>query len=289
MKKIIFLLLFPILVFSQNNERQQKEQVRNSGTYSPPPATQQPQRPTYTPQNSESSQKYSVREQNRNYYNRNNQPQVIIHDPYRNYGGWGWNRWNPRYGWNSYYPYYWYDNWGYRNPARVYIYNNGIRDTIKVTPVHGSIGLQYSMNNELGVWSAFGRKTYFIVDFSKSNNRGISVYYPQLTLDKVLPWQDRKLSDETNTSLFSIGLGKKINKKIGVHMSLGVGKEEKRLRYYDEMFILSNNGQYTFPNYRKTISTIKIGSIVDISRNFSMKFDYDINRGNISYGLGLKF
>lgn len=289
MKKIIFLLFFPILVFSQNNERQQKEQVRNSGTYNPPPQPQSPPRTTYTPQNSEFLQKNSIREQNRNYYNKNNQPQVIIRDPYWNYSGWGWNRWNPRFGWNSYYPYYWYDNWGYRNPARVYIYDNGVRDTIKVTPIHGSVGLQYSMNNELGVWGVFGKNTYFIVDFSKSNNRGISVYYPSLTLDKVLPWQDRKLSDEINTSLFSVGVGKKINKKMGVHMSFGVGKEEKRFRYYDEMFILSNNGQYTFPNYKKNVTTIKIGTLIDASRSISMKFDYDIIRGNISYGLGLKF
>ena len=289
MKKILFLLFFPILVFSQTTVRQQKEQVRNSGTYNPPPSPQPQQRPTYTPQNSEFSQKYSVREQNRSYYNKNNQPQVIIRDPYWNYNSWGWDRWNPRYGWNSYYPYFWYDTWGYRNPARIYIYDNGVRDTIKVTPIRGSVGLQYNSNDEVGVWVVLGKNTYFVADFSKTNNRAIAVYYPLLTLDKVLPWQDRKLSDEVNTSLFSVGIGKKINTKMGVHMSLGVGSEERRFRYYDEMYVLSNNGQYTFPNYKKTVTTLKIGTLLDVSRQISIKLDYDINRGNISYGLGLKF
>jgi hypothetical protein len=286
MKKLIFLLFFPVFVFSQNNERQQKEQVRSSGTYN---AQQPQQRPTYSSQNSEFSQKNSVREQNRNYYNQNNQRQPIIYDPYRNYGGLGWNRWNPRYGWNSYYSYYWYDDWGYRNPARVYIYNNEIKDTIKVDPIHGSFGLQYNLNKELGVWATFGKKTYFIIDFSKTNNKGVAVYYPHLTLDRVLPWSDRRLSDEINSNMFSVGFGKKINKKMGLHMSLGVGNEEKKFRFYDEMYILSNNGQYTFPNYKKTITTLKIGGIIDFSRNFTTKFDYDLNRGCISYGLGLKF
>jgi len=287
MKKLIFLLFFPIFVFSQNNERQQKEQVRNSGTYNPQPPSQQ--RPTYSTQNSEFSQKNSVREQNRNYYTQNNQRQPIIYDPYRNYGGLGWNRWNPRFGWNSWYPYHWYDNWGYRNPARVYIYDNGVRDTIKVTPPHGSFGLQYGMNNEVGAWVTLGKKVYFIVDFAKNTNRGVSVYYPLLTLDKVLPWSDRRLSDEINTNLFSVGLGKKINKNMGLHISLGFGSEERRFKFYDEMYVLSNNGQYSIPNYKKTITTMKMGAIIDISRNFTTKFDYDLGRGNISYGLGLRF
>lgn len=286
MKKLIFLLLLPIFVFSQSNERQQKQQVRNSGTYSPTQPTIQPNRQTYTPQSSEFSQKYSIREQNRSSYNKNNYRPVIINDPYWNMG---WNRWNPRFGWNSWYPYYWYDNWGYRNPARVYIYENGARDTIKATPPHGSFGLQYGINNELGVWATLGKKVYFIVDFSKNTNRGVSTYYPLLTLDKVLPWSDRRLSDEINTSLFSVGLGKKINKNVGLHISLGFGSEERRFKFYDEMYILSNNGQYSIPNYRKTTTTMKMGAIVDISRNFTTKFDYDLGRGNISYGLGLKF
>jgi hypothetical protein len=287
MKKLIFLLFFPIFVFSQNNERQQKEQVRNSGTYNPQSSSQQ--RPTYSPQNSEFLEKNSTKEQNRSHYTQNNQRQPVINYPYRNYGGLGWNRWNPRYGWNSYYSYHWYDNWGYRNPARVYIYNNGIRDTIKVDPVHGSFGLQYNLNNELGVWATFGKKFYFVIDFSKTNNKSVAVYYPYLTLDKVLPWSDRKLSDEVNSNMFSVGLGKKINKKMGLHMSLGIGGEERKFRFYDEMYVLSNNGQYTFPNYKKTITTIKIGGIIDFSRNFTTKFDYDLNRGCISYGLGLRF
>jgi hypothetical protein len=110
-----------------------------------------------------------------------------------------------------------------------------------------------------------------------------------LTLDRVLPWDDRKLADEISTNMFSVGIGRKIDKRVGVHLSLGIGNEERRFKYFDEMFVLSNNGEYTFPNYRKTVTTVKIGSIIDISRNFVSKLEADLGRGCISYGLGLKF
>lgn len=289
MKKLIFFLLLPIFVFSQNNERQQKERVRNSGTYLPSQPPQQLQRPTYTPQSSELHQKYLVREQNKPNYSQNYKKPVILNNPYWNNRGLWSNRWNPHYGWNSYRPYFWYDNWGYRNPARIYIYENGRTDTLRRNVIHGSFGVQYNIMNEIGVWSTFGKNVYFIVDFSKKNADRTSTYYPNLTLDRVLPWSDRKLSDEITTSMFSFGLGKKIDKRVGIHVALGVGNEERRFRFYDEMFVLSNNGEYSFPNYKKTVTTVKVGTVIDISRNFVTKIDADLGRGCISYGLGLKF
>lgn len=289
MKKLIFLLFFPVFVFSQNFERQQKQQIRSSGTYSPSPSLSQSSRPSYTPQSSEFSQKYSVREQNRSYYNRNDKRPVIINDPYWNNWGWGWNRWNPMVGWNSFSPYFWYDDWGYRNPGRIYIYDNGKTDTLKRRVPHGTFGVQYNTENEIGAWVTFGTKVYFIVDYTRNNSNRIGTYYPSLTLDKVLPWNDRKLADEVSTNMFSVGVGRKIDKRVGVHLSLGVGNEERRFKYYDEMFVLSNNGEYTFLNYKKTITTVKIGTVIDISRNFVTKLEWDLGRGCISYGLGLKF
>ncbi len=290
MKKILFLLLLPIISFSQVSEREQKVEIRNSNqgnsnrNYVPPTLNTRP-----------SVNEYQLKELERN---RNNQTYnykpgsnrtVILNDPYWNNWGWGWNRWNPTFGWNSYSPYFWYDNWGYRNPGRVYIYDNGKTDTIRRTRVHGNFGIQYFTNNELGGWLTFGTKTYFIMDYSRTNNNRTSVYYPSLTLDRVLPWSDRKLSDEISTNMFSVGLGKKLHKTVGVHLGLGVGREERRFRFFDEMFVLSNNGEYSFPNYKKTVFTLKLGTIVNVSRNISLKLDGDLGRGEISYGLGIKF
>lgn len=296
MKKILLILLLPVFVFSQSSERQQKQSVRDFGTYSSPRTNTSPSFSTpYRPNNNEFSQKYSAREQNRQNYNRNNNRPVII-DPYWNSWGWGWNdwswgwyRWNAPFGWNNYHPFFWYDNWGYRNPGRVYIYDNGRRDTIKIKPLHGSLGVLYNQKQELGGWMTLGREIYFIAEYSKSFSPDISVFYPQLTLDRVLPWDDRKLNNQVNTRVFSLGMGKMISKRLGLNFQFAFIKEVDRFKYLDETFILSNNGEYSFPNYTRNLETIKLGGIYNFSTSFNSKFDYDLERKLITVGLGVRF
>jgi hypothetical protein len=288
MKKLIFLLFFPILVFSQS-ERAQKAQVRSFGTYGPSSSSQFRSESFSRPSNNEAQQKITERNRRSEYYTpQNTRPgRYYSYDPYWDWG-WGWNRWSPMWGWNSFTPFFWYDSWGYRNPARVYIYDDGKRDTIKLKPLHGSIGVSYNMNSELGVWGTLGREVYVIAEFSKNNPKDISVFYPELTLDKVLPWEDRKLSNFQQQSTFSIGLGKKLNKFAGIHMMVGFGREKNNFRYYDDYFILSNNGEYSFPNYRINKTTFKIGTLLNLSNKFNSKIDYDLSEGYISWGLGVK-
>jgi hypothetical protein len=288
MKKLIFLLFFPILVFSQS-ERAQKAQVRNFGTYGPTSSPQVRSESFSRPSNNETQQKFTERNRRSEYYTpQNTRPgRYYSYDPYWDWG-WGWNRWSPMRGWNSFTPFFWYDSWGYRNPARVYIYDNGKKDTIKLKPLHGSVGASYNMNSELGVWGTLGREVYVIAEFSKNNPKDISVFYPELTLDKVLPWGDRKLSNFQQQSSFSVGLGKKLNKFAGIHMMIGFGKEKNNFRYFDEYFILSNNGEYSFPNYRTNKTTFKIGTLLNLSNKFNSKIDYDLSEGYISWGLGVK-
>jgi hypothetical protein len=67
MKKLIFLLFFPILVFSQS-ERAQKAQVRNFGTYGPSSSSQFRSESFNRPSNSESQQKFTERNKRSEYY-----------------------------------------------------------------------------------------------------------------------------------------------------------------------------------------------------------------------------
>lgn len=302
MKKLIFsfllTLISPIFLHSQSLERQQKQSVRDFGTYSPSSGGFSPstsQRNNFN--NNEFSQKYSAREQNRQYYNRNNNRNVII-DPYWNSWGWGWGmndwywgmyRWNAPFGWNNYQSFVWYDNWGYRNPGRVYVYENGKKDTVKIKPLHGSFGVTYSQVPELGGWFTLGREIYLIADYSESFQPDYSMYYPLLTLDKVIPWGDSKLNDQLNTRVFSIGAGKMFSKRLGLNVQFSFVKEQKKFKYFDETFILSNNGEYTFPNYSRNFQTIKLGGIYNFSTSFNSKIDYDLERKLWSFGLGVRF
>jgi hypothetical protein len=110
-----------------------------------------------------------------------------------------------------------------------------------------------------------------------------------LTLDKVLPWDDRKLNNQINTKSFSLGVGKMINKRLGLNFQFAFIKEVDRFKYLDETYILSNNGEYSFPNYTRNIETIKLGGIYNFSTSFNSKFDYDLERKLLTFGLGIRF
>lgn len=281
MKKLFtFFLLIPFLSFSQS-ERSQKIETRNTGTYRSQPS--QPSTPTYTtPRSSEYSQKQFERSDNRYQPkpSRNN-----INRPGIFYGN-RWDLWGaPMFGYNYWHPGYWYDPFGYRQPARIYYYDNGRADTIKGKATRVSFGIQYSTNKNIGGFITVGNKGYFIADYSTFFQKDESSYYPDLTKDKVIPWGDQKLEDLHSGGTLYLGAGKRFA-RTGFHVMLGFGRETKRYQFFDEMFILSNNGKYSILNYTDNFTTIKFGVIHDFKRA-SIKIDLDPIRKNTSIGLGV--
>lgn len=288
MKKIILLLMIPLFTLGQSNEKTQKQSYRSGTPYTPRTSPQVNSRPSI----GEFEQKQIERERNR-YKPGTNSP-VIITDPYWDpyyspYLGWGWNRYYPYTGWNYYNRFWWNDNWGYRNPGRVYIYEDGTRDTVKIKPLHGSIGISYNNQPEWGVWTTLGREVYLIAEYSRSFQTDRSTYYPNITKDQVLEWNDKKIGDQINTNLFSIGVGKKVSKYLGLHVQLGIGRTVVREKYLDEYQVLSNNGQYSIDNYTENIVTPKVGGLYKLGNKFTFKGDYDIKREKVQFGLGVNF
>lgn len=278
MKKLFtFFLLVPFLSFSQS-ERSQKIETRSTGTYRSQPST-----PSYTtPRSSEYSQKQFERSDNRYQPrpSRNN-----INRPGIFYGN-RWDLWGaPMFGYNYWYPGYWYDPFGYRQPARIYYYDNGRVDTIRGKATRISFGIQYSTNKSIGGFVTIGNKGYFIADYSTFFQKDESSYYPDLTKDKVIPWGDQKLEDLYSGGTLYLGAGKRFA-RTGFHVMLGFGRETKRYQFFDELFILSNNGKYSIANYTDNFTTIKFGVIHDFKRA-SIKIDLDPIRKNTSFGLGI--
>jgi len=259
-KSILFFLLIPISLFSQISERQQKEAVRNYGTYSP--STQQRSSTFQSrPSIGEFEQKQIERNKRSEYYSSpNNRP-----------GYWD--------------PWFWNDPWGYRNPGRIYIYDDGRRDTVRGKATRISFGLQTSSNRSVGGFITIGNRGYFIAEYQKTFQRDYSTYYPDLTMDVVLPWKDKKLEDIVSESVLYLGAGKRI-KRTGLHLSLGFGNETRRYQFEDEMYVLSNNGKYSIPNYNRNFMSVKAGFIHDLKR-ISIKGDFDPIRKNAIFGLGL--
>ena len=281
MKKIIFfMMLIPIFGVSQS-ERGQKLSIRNNSSFS-------------TQRSSESFQKNTVRENSTQNYDHNPRPRPNYHpqypyysDPYYNFG-WGnrWNRWGAPLGGYSYYDnWFYYDRFGYRQPARIYIYENGIKDTIRGQKTKVRFGVSYNSKKMVGGWLTIGNKNYFITEFSKSTQKDHSTYYSDLTMDQVLPWDDKKLSNLSDDWSFHAGLGRNME-TINVHALIGFGKEINKYQYYDELKILSNNGNYSFQNFTDRYFSVKVGVIKDI-KHLSLKADYNFVRDYIEIGVGV--
>jgi hypothetical protein len=221
----------------------------------------------------------SPRESNRPQPNRRGS-NIIIRDPFFNDWGWGWNRWNiwgaPSFGWNHWNQGFYFNDWGYRQPARVYMYDNGKRDTIKGKKPIISFGIQKTTDNQVGGFFTIGNKGYFITEYNFTHDR--STFYPYGRLDLV----DFPLVDDlVKLNSFYVGFGKRV-KRTGIHFMVGSVNETVRYRGKDD------DGYITFPKYSNQFTTIKIGTLHDY-KNFTLKVDYDPIIRNGTFGLGINF
>lgn len=213
-----------------------------------------------------------------------NKPQVkqntniIIHEPW--FGGFNrWNTWGaPSFGWNNWSPIYYWNDWGYRQPARIYFFDNGRQDTIKGKKPVINFGLHHTTNSQIGAFFSIGTKGYFIFDFNSTYERDHSTYFPYGTLALV---DFPMINDLVKQRSFYFGGGKRI-KRFGFHGMLGIANERILFRGKDDI------GEITFPKSNDTFITTKVGVLKDF-RSLSVKIDYDpvIRYGQM--GLGINF
>ena len=272
MKNLIILLcLVPSLTFSQVSN------WRNN-----PP---QPQRSTPSIQQS-TSQRNDVS----NW--RNNQPTdyirqtnrrnstIIVRDPFMNNWGWGWNRWDmwgaPAFGWNFWQPSWYWNDWGYRQPQRIYVYDDGKRDTIRGKKPVISFGIQKTADKQIGGFFTIGNKGYFIMEYNSSVERDNSTFFPYGNITQI---DFPLVNDLVQRNSFYIGAGKRI-KRTGIHFMVGTVSEDVKWRGRDDL------GYITFPKYLDRFTTFKIGGLHDY-KNFTIKGDYDpiINAGTFGFGV----
>jgi hypothetical protein len=205
----------------------------------------------------------------------------IIRDPWL-MNGWGWNRWDmwgaPGFGWNFWQPSWYFNDWGYRQPARIYVYDNGKRDTVKGKKPVISFGIQKTNDKQVGGFFTIGNKAYFIVEYNSSVERDNSTFFP---FGNVTQIDFPLVNDLVQKNSFYIGAGKRI-KRTGVHFMIGTVSEDVKWRGRDAL------GYITFPKYLDRFTTMKVGALHDY-KNFTIKFDYDpvIKSGTV--GLGVNF
>ena len=165
MKKLLFLImLLPLVSLSQVS----------SWRTNPPRANYSTPAPRIQSQNDNVSRWRDVppREFNRPAPNKPGS-NVIIHNPYSFYNSWGWGNWGlwgaPMFGYSYYSPYWYHGAYGYRQPARVYVYEDGRKDTIFGKKPIINFGISKTNNEQLGGFFAIGNKGYFIFCFNRYN------------------------------------------------------------------------------------------------------------------------
>jgi len=208
---------------------------------------------------------------------------IIVGDPWLMNGwGWGWNRWDmwgaPGFGWNYWQPMWYWNDWGYRQPARVYVYNNGKRDTIRGKKPVISFGIQRTTDKQVGGFFTIGNKGYLITEYNASLERDNSTFFPFGNITQV---DFPMVNDLIQRQSFYIGAGKRI-KRTGIHVMIGTISEDAKWRGRDDL------GYITFPKYLDRFTTIKIGALHDY-KNFTIKVDYDPVISSGTFGLGVNF
>jgi len=206
---------------------------------------------------------------------------IIVRDPWL-MNNWGWNRWDmwgaPSFGWNFWNPGFYFNDWGYRQPARVYVYDDGRRDTIKGKKPIISFGIQKTNDKQIGGFFTVGNKGYFITEYNSSFERDNSTFFPFGNITQV---DFPMVNDLVQKNSFYVGAGKRI-KRTGVHLMIGTVSEDVKWRGKDAI------GYITFPKYKDRFTTVKIGGIHDY-KNLTIKFDYDPIISNGTFGLGVNF
>jgi hypothetical protein len=284
MKKFIF---FPILIltvqicaFSQT-ERDSKLSIRNNSSNTPSVSTQR----------TTSTETFDKQEIRRETY----KPKTVIYNPpppaWGGIGGWNqWNRWGAPYTFNSFYDWDFYDRWGYRRPARIFQKNDGTRDTVVSRKNKVRVGINFSTKNELGGWFTLGNAVYFkgqinkilITDKSEFyNNPNVNFYNASSV------WNDKRLDDITKGWSLYLGVGREF-KSFGINLSLGLGKEQENYQFFDELYILSNNGNYSFKNFVDNYISTSVGITHDY-KFLSISADFDPIRKTFWLGTGFNF
>lgn len=274
MRKILLIALLLLSGLSYSQERQQKEAVREQRNPQPAPPSNNYSGPRVPPVGGNV------------YYPPIRRGDLGWNTPFVPPTG-RWNRWgSPVFGYDYWTPGFYNDPWGYRNPYRIYHYDDR-RDTIRGKAIRLSFGVQLSTGRHTGAFLTLGDRAYFIAEYNQIFQIDESLFYPNLTRDRVIPWNDERLEDIKRGRTVYLGFGKKIF-RTGVHALVGIGSFEKRYQFFDELYVLSNNGKYSIREFEENFVSVKLGVLHDLKR-ITLKLDVDPIRKQAFFGAGVNF
>lgn len=261
MRLILLFFLFPLLTFGQSSEKNEKIQKRNdkySNTY------------RYSrPNNNWNTYRYVPPV--RHYWN-----SPYIYSPWRN------DVWiSPQPQINNYY---------YNNPIPSVSPNYSSPIGTTLNPIQNTIGMSFSFAREhemgMGAYYSVGRENVFVASY-KFPVTNID-YYGNISIYDVMRWNDRYIKTDKTFSEFTVGYGKKIN-YITPYVMVGFVVEKEFPRYFDELYILGNNGYYNILGDSRMGPQFSVGTLLNwdfFNGNLSVSL---LTTPNFSVGFGFNF
>ena len=254
-KSIFLFLLFPLFLFGQNSEINEKIAKRNGST-----GTQN------------NRYDYRYRPPIRHQYN----PPII------------YNRWNS--------PYI-YSPWRYDiNPPQInnyYNYGGNYSLNRQKSPsksFENTLGITFPINKNyetgMGFYYSVGNENRFISTFKFPLT---SFYvYENISIYDVKRWNDRYIKTDRAFYEFTVGYGKEINDFVP-YLGFGIVNYREYPQYFDEYYILGNDGYYNIMGKSITTPQISIGVLYNkdiLNGNLSLSI---ISVPNLSIGFGFNF
>jgi len=279
MKKLFgFLLLLLSLMSNAQSERDQKLNIRTGTTSA-----------TGSGLSRTSSSELFQKQQIVNDSKKPSLPPIYNSNP--GMIGWNrWNRWGAPYSFLGYDEFWMWDRWGYRYPVRVYQTNDGRRDTVSSKKTKTRLGLSLSTDNEIGAWITIGRAIYFKGQFHSLISSDKSEFYnvPEVNFyNATVGWDDQRLDDIVKGWSVYLGVGREF-KHFGLNLSLGIGQDRNNFQFFDEYYVLSGNGKYSFKNFVDDYVSLSVGLNHDYEF-LSVSADFDPIRKNFWLGVGFNF
>ena len=201
---------------------------------------------------------------------------------------------------NPYNPYNPYNNRGFRNGYYENNYNSNIgnnnffskKRSDNSTPRNSNIRLGFigglSDPTSLGLFTTIGNKMFLYLSYEGSPSSTYE-HYDNISFEEVMNWGDEQRDTfETYTS-FSVGFGGEVTDKLSQFAGININTINKDLVFYDELLILSNNGEYSINDTEKTNFSLVYGLIFDMNKLSVGPSIYFLNRTRFNINLGFNF
>ena len=173
--------------------------------------------------------------------------------------------------WNPYVPYRRRNVSGYYGDD--YYSGNGTPFNLK-----GRLGFTVSPNKlpSVGLYGTLGGETFIYLSYEGSSQSEYE-HYGNISFEEVMSWEDEQIDTFEKYRSFSIGVGGVFMGNLSQFAGVNLSTLKTDLVFYDELLILSSNGEYSI--------TDKLEN--DFSLMYGLLYDYNkVTFGSSVYFLG---